>query len=270
MHIRCWPAQVAASEAGVPTVLSTYALELGEKELAERAIRAADTIHAISRFTANLVEKGVDSGVSIDLIPPSIDTEAYQKTARRVEKSDRAPVVTLARFVDRKNIQTVIRAWKHLPAADRKNRELIVAGDGPNKNELKDIADNDPSIVFPGWVNGEEKRELLASAGVFVMVPGRDDYDVEGFGIVYIEAQAAGTPVVGSHHGGAPEAIDGAGIIVDDEHDAEEVASAIHTLLEEGEARSDCLRAATERIDDFSIETVTNEHISVYKRLRNK
>jgi phosphatidylinositol alpha-1,6-mannosyltransferase len=264
MHVRCWPAMVAAQEKGVARALTTYALELEEKTLAANAIEEADAVHAISEFTASLVRKGARREPHIEVIPPSIDVNAYREAAESVSKN--GSVVTLARFVDRKNIETVIEAWSQLSDDTREGRQLIVAGDGPKRDELERRAINMPDVEFPGWVNGEDKRQLLARSDLFVMVPRRENYDVEGFGIVYIEAQAAGTPVVGSSHGGAPEAIGNAGIVVENENDPEEVADAIKSLLRDETRREEYRRAAAERLDQFDIPAVTDGILDVYRK----
>lgn len=267
MHIRNWPALVAAHEHGIPTVLSTYALELEERVLAANAIAEADVVHAISEFTASLVRDAARSPPEIALVPPSIDVDAYREAVTDVDSEGPGPVVTLARFVDRKNVETVIEAWKRLSDRVTEGRELIVAGDGPNREALERRAAGHEDVRFVGWVQGREKRELLGRADAFALVPRRDEFDVEGFGIVYIEAQAAGTPVVGSKHGGAPEAIDEAGIVVDDEEDPSEVAEAILTVISDGATREELLTAANARIDGFGIPAVTESHLSVYETL---
>lgn len=268
MHVRNWPALVAARERGLPTVLSTYALELEEGTLAANAIEDADVVHAISEFTASLVREAAPGGdPDVRVIPPSIDVGAYRDAADATDEAAPGPVVTLARFVERKNIETVVDAWGHLASSTTDGRELVVAGDGPLRADLQRRARKYESVRFPGWVNGRDKRELLADADVFAMVPRREEFDVEGFGIVYIEAQAANTPVVGSRHGGAPEAIDDAGIVIDDENDPGEVAGAIETLLTDERRRSRHLSAAEDRIGSFDVPAVTSEHLAVYRDL---
>jgi phosphatidylinositol alpha-1,6-mannosyltransferase len=270
MHVRNWSALAAANEAGLPTVLSTYALELEETDLSAAAINAADIVHAISEFTASLVDDAVEGSVETRLIYPSIDISAYQTAHEQVtQEKDKAPVLTMARFVDRKNIETVIRAWKQMDEAAIADRDLIVAGDGPKREAFERLAADRDDVRFVGWVNGEEKRELLAESAAFVMVPRRDEFDVEGFGIVYIEAQAAGTPVVGSKHGGAPEAIGDAGIIVDDESDPTNVGVAIETLLDTDQ-QTKYEQKAAERIGQFDIPVITEKFLSLYDSLMSR
>lgn len=265
MHIRNWPALVAASEEGIPTVLSTYALEMEEKSLAAVAIQEASTVHSISEFTSSLVREAVPTSPDISLIPPSINVDAYRQGDP--SRDSHGPVVALARFVDRKNIQTVVRAWKRLPSEIREERGLVVAGDGPNRKEIESLAEGEDNIEFPGWVQGEEKRELLGKSSLFTLVPKREEYDVEGFGIVYIEAQAAGSPVIGSAHGGAPEAIGDAGLVVDEESDPDVVADAMQTLIEDTDVRNRCLDAADQRIEQFGLLPVARRHVENYRTL---
>jgi len=266
VHVRNWSALVAANEEDVPTALSTYALELEERALAAASIAAADVVHAISEFTASLVRDAAPGPVETRLIHPSIDVDQYRDANEQIGEVEDGSVMTMARFVDRKNIETVIRAWTRLDSELTESRDLVVAGDGPDRDELEQLADDRDDIQFVGWVNGTEKEELLASATAFTLVPRRDEFDVEGFGIVYIEAQAAGTPVVGSKHGGAPEAIGDAGIIVDDETDPAEVADAIETLLD-AERRQPYEENACARIDRFDIPAITEEFAELYDDL---
>lgn len=277
MHVKDWPALVAANERDLPSALSTYALELGNEPLAARAIRDANVVHALTEFTASLVRSVADGDPAIEIIPPSIDVGEYRRAVDDVQAdgetdsgragADPTPVVTMARFVDRKNIETVVEAWTRLDETVRDGRELVVAGDGPNRRSLESLAAGCDDVQFTGWVNGVAKRRLLAEADAFAMVPRRDGYDVEGFGIVYIEAQASATPVVGSKHGGAPEAIDDAGVVVDDENDSAEVAAAIESVLTDETTRRRCLSAAAERIDEFDIEPVARRHVAMYEQI---
>lgn len=267
MHVRNWPALVAAKERGIPTVVSTHALELGEQVLAAEAVRTADRVHAVSRFTESLVSE-LDATATTRVVPPAIDVSRYRDARTRAdsERSD-TPVVTMARFVARKNVETVIEAWKRLDDEVVEGHELVVVGDGPNERQVAARAEGRADVRLTGWISETEKCELLADAATFTMVPRRDEFDVEGFGIVYIEAQAAGTPVVGSKHGGAPEAIGDAGIVVEDENDPEEVADALQTMLTDDATREQYEGNADARIDQFDIPAVTESFEAMYEEL---
>jgi phosphatidylinositol alpha-1,6-mannosyltransferase len=273
MHIKHWPALIAAKELDIPSALSTYALELGNESLAAQAIRDADVVHALTQFTASLVQSVSDGNPTIDIIPPSIDVDKYRAAVENHDKSSRnfianaeaTPVVSMSRLVDRKNTKTVIKAWMQLDESVRDGRELIVAGDGPNRTELEALAEDCADVRLIGWVTGAKKRHLLAEADAFVMVPWRDGYDVEGFGIVYIESQASATPVVGSKYGGAAEAIGDAGIVVESVRDTSEVATSIKKVLSDKTVRQHCISSATERIDKFDLEPIARRHVAMYE-----
>ncbi|WEL20541.1 Phosphatidyl-myo-inositol dimannoside synthase [Halorhabdus sp. BNX81] len=267
LHCNNWTALVAARNHGIARVLSAHALELQNTPLARTAIGDADSVHVPSRFTENQVCK-IHSKAETNVIPPAINVDEYRKMSKRSNiDSQSGPIVCIGRFVDRKNIETVIRSWNYFPPHVREGRELLVVGDGPNRAEIETLASEDDNIRLLGWVSEQTKRELLAKASVFVLVPSRDGYDAEGFGIVYIEAQAAGTPVVGSTTGGVPEAIGNGGLTVEDETDPKAVARAIETMVTNDSIRSEKVFNANQRIEQFDIPAVTEQHVASYRSL---
>lgn len=130
-------------------------------------------------------------------------------------------VVCLSRLVPRKGQDTLVRVWPEVVARYPDTR-LVIVGSGPYEARLKAMVAQRGlagSISFVGAVSDEGKRELLAGADIFAM-PCRTrggGLDVEGLGIVFLEAQAAGLPVIVGRSGGAPETITSdTGIVVDD------------------------------------------------------
>ncbi|WP_353633801.1 glycosyltransferase family 4 protein [Halobacterium sp. NMX12-1] len=261
-HLRLLPALEVANNRDIPSVLSVHAKELKYTRLATSAIEAASTIHAVSGFTAELVENLVPD-TETNVIHPSIDVEYYHSVAQ--DATSTGDVLTLSRFVDRKNIRMLIDVWKSLPTSTKEGRMLKVVGDGPNRRKLEERAANHDDIEFLGFVNMEEKGRLLAESELFALVPLQDGYDVEGFGIVWIEAQAAGTPVIGSSYGGAPEAIGDAGVIVESPSNEDEVRAALQTMLDSNIQTYQ--QAARRRIKGFDILPIAKEHDRVYQSL---
>lgn len=266
MHIREWPALSAGRAHGVPTVVSTHAVELGERALASIAFDRADAVHAVSQFTASLIE--ADHGVSpAAVIPPSIDVDYYDAPSTLPAADGTNTVFSVARFVERKNVGTIIEAWKRLDGSVRAGRQLLLAGDGPLYESLNERADEVDDVQLLGWIEEAEKRDRLRSADLFVLPANGSGYDVEGFGIVYLEAQAAGTPVIGSSIGGVPEAVGDAGLLVNDEHDPTEVAHRIERLCSDEDVRDRCLRGAQRRIDEFDLRPVAERYVNLYREL---
>jgi phosphatidylinositol alpha-1,6-mannosyltransferase len=108
----------------------------------------------------------------------------------------------------RKNVDGVIRAMAIV--GERLDLEYVVIGDGPARNHLESLAaslDLSNRVRFMGRVSAEDLRAAYESSSLFVLVPRPEADDVEGFGLVYLEAAAAGTPALGSRFGGAVDAI---------------------------------------------------------------
>lgn len=168
--------------------------------------RSADRIIAVSDHTReqlrDLYRFDEDRLVTI---PPGIDTERFRPVEERHPAVDpeRESILVLSRLDPRKGIDTAIRAFAEL---DRPGAELLIAGTGRLEASLKELADElgvRADVRFLGFVPDEELPSLYSSVDLFVLPS-----EYEGFGIVFMEAMACGTPVVGTDVGGIPTAVD--------------------------------------------------------------
>jgi phosphatidylinositol alpha-1,6-mannosyltransferase len=130
-------------------------------------------------------------------------------------------------------------------------------GNGEDVGRLQALATQmGVAVTWFSSSSDEEKWLWLAAADVFVL-PGRDEGgDIEGFGIVYLEAAAAGIPSIAGNSGGAPEAVlhEKTGLVVDGTSVAD-ITLALRRLLEESELRERLGKQAAERVRaDFSGE----------------
>jgi phosphatidylinositol alpha-1,6-mannosyltransferase len=139
------------------------------------------------------------------------DTAARPAIRARYGLADRPVVVCVSRLVRRKGQDTLLRAWpavlKQVPDA-----ALLIVGAGPYGAALRQQSQRSgltSSVHFTGPVPQAELPAHYAAGDVFSMPcrTRRGGLDVEGLGIVYLEASAAGLPVVGGDSGGAPDAI---------------------------------------------------------------
>jgi phosphatidyl-myo-inositol dimannoside synthase len=149
---------------------------------------------------------------------PGVDAAAFRpdQAARQMVRDrhglgDRPVVVCVSRLVARKGQDTLLRAW---PAVIEKvpDAVLLIAGRGPYAKTLRQLAEQAGvagSVIFTGPVPQDELAAHYAAGDVFSMPcrTRRGGLDVEGLGIVYLEASATGLPVVGGDSGGAPDAI---------------------------------------------------------------
>jgi phosphatidyl-myo-inositol dimannoside synthase len=149
---------------------------------------------------------------------PGVDATAFRPdpAARaairaRYGLADRPVAVCVSRLVRRKGQDTLLRAW---PAVLRQvpDAALLIVGAGPYGAALRQLSERSgltSSVHFTGPVPPAELPAHYAAGDVFSMPcrTRRGGLDVEGLGIVYLEASAAGLPVVGGDSGGAPDAI---------------------------------------------------------------
>jgi len=120
-------------------------------------------------------------------------------------------VVCVSRLVRRKGQDTLLRAWPAV-VSQIPDAALLIVGAGPYGADLRQLAQRSgltSSVHFTGPVPQAELPAHYAAGDVFSMPcrTRRGGLDVEGLGIVYLEASAAGLPVVGGDSGGAPDAI---------------------------------------------------------------
>ena len=175
-----------------------------------RTAARVDHFIANSRFVQERIRRyyGRDS----EIIYPPVDTEFF--TASPSCRREEFYLVSGA-LAPYKRIDKVIEAFNKL------GRRLVVAGDGPELNRLRKIAKT--NVEFRGWVTDEELQRLYRSARALVTA-GRED-----FGIVVVEAQACGCPVVALSAGGSLETIqDGVNGILFAEQHVDDIVRAIH------------------------------------------
>jgi phosphatidyl-myo-inositol dimannoside synthase len=159
-------------------------------------------------------------------LAPGVDTAAFRPgtggaaVRRRLGIAGRPVVLCVSRLVPRKGQDTLLRAWPQVrrAAGDASSTAaaggpvLLLVGDGPYRADLGRLAARlgvTDSVVFTGPVPMADLPAYYDAADIFAMPcrTRRHGLDVEGLGIVYLEASAAGLPVIGGDSGGAPDAI---------------------------------------------------------------
>ena len=156
-------------------------------------------------------------------LAPGVDTTVFrtgpggEAVRARLGLAGRPVVLCVSRLVPRKGQDTLIRAWPRVlaarAAAGGQEPVLLIVGDGPYRKDLGRLAGHlgvTGSVRFTGPVPEADLPGYYAAADIFAMPcrTRRGGLDVEGLGIVYLEASAAGLPVIGGDSGGAPDAIE--------------------------------------------------------------
>ncbi|XVV05580.1 glycosyltransferase family 4 protein [Actinosynnema sp. CA-248983] len=230
-------------------VASTHGHEVGWSMLpaARQSLRAigssVDVVTFVSRYTRSRFAAAFGAMAALEHLPSGVDTSVFAPDpAARVEirarygLGDRPVVVCVSRLVPRKGQDVLVRA---LPEIRRlaPDAALLLVGGGPYRKSLQRLADSvgvAEHVVFTGSVPWSELPAHYNAGDVFAMpcrTRGRG-LDVEGLGIVYLEASATGLPVVAGQSGGAPETVrDGVTGTVVDGRAVSSVAAEVGRLL---------------------------------------
>jgi len=212
-------------KAGIRRVMaSTHGHEVGwsmlpgARQVLRRIGRNADVVTVVSRYTRGRIAAAFGPDAALERLPPGVDAGLFHPDpAARADLRRRyglgdAPVVTcLSRLVARKGQDQLVRALP-LVRARVPGTRLLLVGDGPDAARLRRLAQAHGvarHVVFTGAVPAAALPAHHAVGDVFAL-PCRTrggGLDVEGLGIVLLEASASGLPVVAGDSGGAPETV---------------------------------------------------------------
>ncbi len=204
-------------------VASTHGHEVGwaRVPVARQALRRigddVDTLTCLGDYTMTRLQAVCGPDAHFVHLPSGVDTVAFSPDAdgasirERHGLTGRPVVVCVSRLVPRKGQDVLIEA---MPALKRRHPGvvLLIVGDGPYRQKLQDrvrVAGLEHDVVFTGAVPFAELPAHYAAGDVFAM-PCRSrlrGLEVEGLGLVFLEANACGLPVVAGDSGGAPDAV---------------------------------------------------------------
>ncbi len=216
-----------------------------KKFLMEKIFKGVSGVIVNSEFTKREV---LELGLSEDKItvlypcpyfrPPAQD-DVRKEIVKKYNLTDKKILLSVGRAVERKGFDMVIRAMEEVVKEDRGIIYLLAGGYGNYTDELKNLIKNSPAkenIYFIEDTKGEKVRALYDLCQVFIMPSRQIGSDVEGFGIVYLEANLFGKPVIGGRSGGAIEAVvdNKTGLVVDPEN-IKEISDAILRLIKNQE-----------------------------------
>ncbi|MFC8035356.1 glycosyltransferase family 4 protein [Streptomyces griseoincarnatus] len=189
------------------------------RQLLRRVGESTDTITYLGEYTRSRIARALtpEAAARMVQLPPGVDEKTFHpgsggdEVRARLGLTDRPVVVCVSRLVPRKGQDTLIRAMPAVLAAEPEAVLLIVGG-GPYEKDLRRLAADTgvaASVRFTGSVPWSELPAHYGAGDVFAMPcrTRRGGLDVEGLGIVYLEASATGLPVVAGDSGGAPDAV---------------------------------------------------------------
>jgi phosphatidylinositol alpha-1,6-mannosyltransferase len=229
-----------------------WAVLPGARSLLRRIGDSVDTVTYLGEYTRVRLARALSPAVAARMtrLAPGVDSEAFRPGAggaavrERLGLAGRPVVVCVSRLVPRKGQDTLIRAWPGVRAAVP-DAALLLVGGGRYAGRLQRLASRlgvAASVIFTGPVPGPQLPACYDAGDVFAMPcrTRRHGLDVEGLGIVYLEASATGLPVIGGDSGNAPDAIrDGeTGYVVTGRRPADVADRLVHLLTDPVGARA--------------------------------
>ena len=240
------------------------------RSILARVLRGASLVICAGNYPAAEAERAAGCTLPTVVVPPGVDTDRF----RPLDEAERASVrrelglpvdaplvVSVSRLVPRKGMDTLIRSAARL---GRTEPDLVVAiaGSGRDRRRLEDLA---ASTGAPVRLLGRVPEELLpglyGAGDVFAMLCRSrwGGLEQEGFGIVFLEAAAAGVPQVAGESGGAAEAVahERTGLVMGRPDAVEQVARTLSDLLGDRERRTEMGREARRRAEvEFSYDVL--------------
>jgi len=202
------PARRIITAVGSGAVVALY--KFPQRLLLRAAYRNADTVTAISTFTKNEILKKVP-GISIEVIMHGVDVERFSPTSQNPLPYQYILSVGSLRW--RKGYKFSIRAFAEV-SKEFPDLHYVIVGKRYTSKEFNNLRSLILELKLQERVHllenvdsEEELRALYGHAQAFCLLSQHAAHDFEGFGLVFLEAAAAGLPVVGSREGGVPEAV---------------------------------------------------------------
>ncbi len=222
------------------------------KQLLRKISNEVDVLTYLTEYTKNQILKGLPKSAAAKMhqLLPAVDSQQFSTSNRdqgnelrtQIGFADRPVIVSVSRLMARKGhdqlIKTLPKVQEQIPGA-----ALVIVGEGPYRNKLEKLVGQlslEQDVHFTGKVPFADLPKWYAVGDIFAM-PCRTrsaGWDVEGLGIVYLEASATGLPVIAGDSGGAPEAVelDQSGYVVSGTNQ-DELVNRIVQLLADAQLR---------------------------------
>ncbi|MFC1721504.1 glycosyltransferase family 4 protein [Patescibacteria group bacterium] len=267
-------AKIVGDRQDIPYSVCTYAFDIEvarqhwrRKRTLKKVLSGAKDIFTISEDTRKRITEVGIPDKKITKITPGLDMDEFipdektlakqtEELKKRHDLHDKKVILTIGRLVARKGQDTVINSLPQI-LKEVPNAHYVIAGKGEYGEKLEQLVKKlklTDHVTFTGKFAESAKAAWYNLCDVFTMVSRIEQaVDIEGFGIVYLEANALGKPVVGANVGGVPDAVvnNQTGLLVNDPTSLEEVAAAIKKLLLNQELAQNLGRNGLERVQKF-------------------
>lgn len=240
------------------------------KKMKERCMNRAGRVIVVSKYKQQELQE-IYPSIPSQVISMGVNTDLFERKRNHIEnyfeQGEQKVILYVGRLAEIKGVEFLIKAMQHV-----NNAKLVIVGDGPDKNQLEQIASKcDAQIEFKGSKTHEELKVIYASADILVVPSISDSKGAqEGLPTVIMEAFASKIPVVATRTGGIPELLkdEENGLLVE-EKNAQQIADAINRLLSDETLCEKIIVEAytTSKENDYS--KVAERYHNVIERILN-
>ncbi len=229
--------------------------------------KKTDAITVISEYLAEYV-RSQNSKVPISIIPNGVDLEKFKVKSEKLKMTDQnSKIITVSRLVEKNGVGDLIDAMV-MVRDEIPDAELMIIGDGPLKESLKFKVESlklENNVKFLGEISYDSIPEHLAEASIFVR-PSLS----EGLGTAFLEAMAAGLPVIGTPVGGIPDFLkDGETGLFCRVADSKDLAEKIVKILKDGQLRERIITNAKALVaEKYDWNIIANKFAQIYERVQ--
>lgn len=250
---------IATFHAKLPDTMVSKALERVVKPYTKSVLKHLDSLTAVSDAAADYIRGITDR--KIELIPNAIDVKDFKSISRKPTNS----ILFLGRLEKRKGVKFLIQAFAKL-SKNIDDVELIIAGDGPDREKLELLVKELElaNVHFLGYINDSQKRKLFGTAGIYCSpaIYG------ESFGIVLLEAMAAGMPIVAGDNPGYASVMKGRGMLaLVNPEDTANFARRLELMLVDRTLQKSMTDWADSYVNQFDHTLVVDQYEQLYKHV---
>ncbi len=255
---------IATFHATVPETTMGRTIELFRIPYSRSIFRNIAAMTAVSESAARFVREW--SGQNVMIVPNYIDLDLYRSMP--ADKRDENMILYVGRLEKRKGVKHLLEAFAELAARDKKAK-LVIAGDGSERESLEYLVETRriPRVKFLGAVSEKKKVALLKKARVFCSpaIYG------ESFGVVLLEAMAAGTPTIAGDNPGYACVMKERGLLsLVNPKDPTDFARRLEVFMKDEGIRQSWLEWAHKYVEQFDSQPVIDQYEQVYRQVAHR
>lgn len=245
----------------------------------KQLFKSIDGFFPVSNYTASLLHNNGVPKTRTHVIGNGTDPDVFKPKntsmlAEELDVSNKKIILSICRLVPRKGLDLVIKALPQI-VSEKQDVIYLVGGTGPDEDRLKGLVAElglTDYVRFLGRIPDNKMAYYYSLGDVFVMPAGNNPPDVEGFGIVFLEANACETAVVGSRTGGIPDAVihGETGYLIEDKNTDQLIESLLKLLNDEELANQMGKRGRERILKEATWDHVSDSLLTKMKRINNE